>query len=119
MIYKISKEYTETPGGRCINGGKYSGEDFRNNHLIPLIERCKEQEETLIIDLDDGYGYSTGFLEETFGGLIRKGYTQETLNIISFISNEEPELIDTILTYIKEENDRIHKRKLTMWYNNI
>ena len=87
MVYKISKEYTETPGGRYINGGKYSGEDFRNNHLIPLIERCKEQE--------------------------------ETLNIISFISNEEPELIDTILTYIKEENDRIHKRKLTMWYNNI
>jgi len=118
MIYKISKEYTETPGSRYINEGKYSAEDFRDNHLIPLIERCKEQEEKLIIDLDGGYGYSTGFLEETFGGLIRKGYSIEDLNLISFVSDEEPELIDTILTYIKEENDRTNKRKLQMWYNN-
>lgn len=115
MTYKISEKYTQTPGGRYIKSGPFSGEDFRDNHLIPLIEKCRIIEENLILDLDGGYGCSTGFLEETFGGLVRKNYTEEELlSMISFISNEEPELIDTILTYIKEENDRIHKRKLTL-----
>ncbi len=110
MILKISKEYTETPGGRYIKEGEYSGEDFRNNYLKPKIEECLKTNETLIIDLDGGYGYSTGFLEESFGGLIRCGLTKEDLNTITFISKEEPDLIDTILTYIDEENTRIHKK---------
>ncbi len=35
MILKISEDYSETPGGRYIKEGKFSGEDFRNTHLIP------------------------------------------------------------------------------------
>lgn len=114
MIYKISKEYTKTPGSRYKKEGSHSGEDFRDRILIPLIEKCKKSNENLIIDLDGVYGYSKGFLEETFGGLIRKGYSEEELlNNIGYISTEEPELIDTILTYISDENSRINKIKLT------
>lgn len=112
MILKISEDYSETPGGRYIKEGKFSGEDFRNTHLIPKIKECQKSNEKLIIDLDGGYGYSTGFLEESFGGLIREGYRKEDLSILSFISNEEPDLINTILTYIEEENNRIHRKTM-------
>lgn len=68
--------------------------------------------EKLIIDFDGGYGYSTGFLEETFGGMIRKGYAlSELLNHMNFISNEEPEIIMQVITYMKEEEQRQMKLK--------
>lgn len=103
MTINIAKEYTETPGARYISDGPYSGEDFRDNILESKYKKCIENKEKLVINFDGGYGYSTGFLEECFGGLVRKGYNgDEMLATMIFISDEEPNLIDDIIEYITD-----------------
>ena len=103
MIINIAGEYTKTPGARYIADGEFSGEDFRNTILEPRYKECKENNKKLTINFDGGYGYGTSFLEESFGGLVRKGYSsEELLKNIELISEEEPELIDKVVKYIKE-----------------
>lgn len=112
MEINISKDYTKTPGGRFIKEGKFSGEHFREKLLEPSLLKAVKNNEPLIINLDDGYGYASCFLEEAFGGLIRKGYNpQDLLNIFIFISNEEPELIQEIKEYISENESIILNKK--------
>lgn len=116
MIIKIARDYTKTPGARYISDGPFSGEDFRDRILEKKYLESLEKKDILIIDFDgDVYGYSTGFLEEIFGGMIRKGYSQEELlRHIQFISHDDPELIPTILEYMQEEEKRSVKRKI-LW----
>lgn len=102
MIINIANEYTKSPGGRFIDEGKYSGEDFRESKLAPAFEKCQENGEELVVNLDGGYGYGSSFLEEAFGGLARKTHNKNILKI-SLISDEEPKLIDDILGYMKDE----------------
>lgn len=110
MNINICKDYTDTPGGRYIKQGDFSGEDFRNKLLKPKYIEAIEKREKLKIDLDGGYGYGSSFLEEAFGGLIReldKNYKQ-VLEVIEVKSDDEPSLIDDITKYI---NDAIKKKK--------
>ena len=57
----------------------------------------------LRIILDGSAGYSTAFLEEAFGGLVREdGFTKEQLDIIDYVSDEDPTYIDDIQAYIED-----------------
>ena len=110
MNINICKDYTDTPGGRYIIQGEFSGEDFRNKILKPKYIEAIDNGEKLKIDLDGGYGYGSSFLEEAFGGLIReldKNYNQ-ALYLIEIKSVYEPSLIDDISKYI---NEAIKKKK--------
>lgn len=112
FFLKISEDYTETPGARYIADGLFSGEDFRDNVLEKKYLECLASNRKLIIDFDGGYGYSTGFLEESFGGMVRKGYhTTDLLNNIIFISTEEPSLINDITNYMLDEEERLVKER--------
>ena len=104
MRINISKDYTDTPGGRYICEGEFSGEDFRNTLLEPKFLESKNNNEKLTIDFDDTYGYSDSFLEEAFGGLARKYTTNVVNNILQFISNDEPSLIKKVEDYIRNCN---------------
>ena len=104
----IAKEYTKTPGGRFKKEGDYSGEDFRDTILIPAYNEAIENNEVLRINLDGGYGYGSSFLEESFGGLVRK-LGKVDANIIEIVSEEEPQLVDDIKQYIEDENRRIEE----------
>lgn len=108
MEIKVSKMYTETPGGRFKKDGEFSGEHFRDTFLESYVLNAIKNKEKLIINLDGGYGYSAGFLEESFGGLVRKGYNaNDLLEILIIVSNEEPELIEEIKSYILDSSNII------------
>ena len=102
MTIHIANDYSKSPGGRYISKGPYSGEDFRESVLLPAFEKCQNNDEELIINLDGGYGYGSSFLREAFGGLARKTKNPNILQI-TLISDEEPQLIDDILGYMKDE----------------
>lgn len=97
----ICDDFSKTPGARYRNEGPYSGEEFREEILMPKFIEAKSQGEKIVIELDGGYGYATSFLEEAFGGLARCFDSKEILSIISLISNDEPALIEDISEYIK------------------
>lgn len=101
LVINIAKDFSETPGARSREDGKYSGEEFREEVLIPKFLEAKEKKEKLLIDFDGGYGYLISFLEEAFGGLARKFGSKEVIQILEFKSDEEIALIDRVITYIE------------------
>lgn len=109
MRINIANDYTDTPGGRYISQGPFSGEDFRNKILIPALKNAiSNNKEKLEIDFDGVYGYGVSFLEESFGGLIREGFKYNDIKkYIIFISNEDDTIIPKIEKYLKEANDRL------------
>ena len=61
------------PGPRYREQGACSGEQFREDVLIPQVRKSLARGETLLVELEDArFGYPTGWLEEVFGGLVRK-----------------------------------------------
>lgn len=61
--------YTDTPIGRDGLDGPKNGADYRDNYVIPALE------EYVLVKLDftETLGTTPSFLEEIFGGIIRKG----------------------------------------------
>lgn len=64
----IASDFSTTPGGRYYEDGEHTGQEFRERFLIPAIEEFN----SLKIVLDGAEGYPSSFLEEAFGGLMRK-----------------------------------------------
>ncbi len=95
---KVS-DFSKCPGGRFKSDGKYSAQEFREKYLEPLFrdESCTEE---VIIDLDGVEGYSTAFLEETFGGLARLFGEKKILERLNFKCIDEPLIVDEIKKYI-------------------
>lgn len=98
---KISKDFSEIPGGRTIEEGDYSGEAFRDTVLIQKYEEAEQNDEILEIDFDDCYGFGTSFLEEAFGGLVRKYHKHGILRRIRIISFEDETIPDNIRKYVE------------------
>lgn len=103
IILNIAKDFSRCPGARFSSEGDFSGEEFRNNCLVPKLREAIEQGVRLKIILDGSAGYSTAFIEESFGGLIRiNGFTLNQLQEkLLFVSDEDPSYIDDIKTYMK------------------
>ncbi len=95
-------DFTESPGPRYQCQGKGSGEQFRENHLIPIFDEAVKKCEELIVNLDGApFGYPTSFLEEAFGGLARKRGLRNVLDCIRITSTDEPALKSEIEHYIR------------------
>jgi hypothetical protein len=67
---RIATEYSDTPLGRFPADGDFNGTKFREEFLRPALQ----SESKVIVVIDDVEGYGSSFLEEAFGGLVRKGY---------------------------------------------
>ncbi|WP_420415940.1 STAS-like domain-containing protein [Marinovum algicola] len=74
-VIRIADDFNEFPGGRYPEDGDGNGTDFRERFLEPALSRG----ERVKIDLDGTRGYPSSFLEEAFGGLIRKGVSREKI----------------------------------------
>ena len=109
MEIKISEEFSETPGGRFIKEGPYSGELFRETILLPKYEKAIENSEILTIDFDGTYGYANGFLEEAFGGMIRNHSKLNLLNNLYLLSTENDSIIERINEYVNNAK-AVYKR---------
>lgn len=113
MEINIVKEYTDKPGARYESQGSNSGEKFRDTILYPKYLKTVESNDILIVNLDGGYGYGSSFLEEAFGGLIRKLKKEKNASykkandIIKIISNDNKTWIDKIKTYIDNEVKKV------------
>ncbi|QEK02434.1 DUF4325 domain-containing protein [Treponema phagedenis] len=86
-------------GGRFIHISPDSGEEFRNNFLIPFLKKNKTACQ-LCVDFAGTIVFTSGFLEESFGGAIRLGF--ETVKKIQF-KNIPPEIKKELLRLIKEK----------------
>ena len=72
----IAQDYTHFPIGRFRRHGIGSGEQFREEFLIPALKNGK----SISVVLDGTSGYPSSFLEEAFGGLVRSGFEYDDLS---------------------------------------
>jgi STAS-like domain of unknown function (DUF4325) len=110
MLLKIASDFSTAPGPRRKTEGGYSGEEFRQDILLPKLLEAIEKHSDLTVDLDGTAGYGTSFLEESFGGLIRENHlTLATLNkTLKIVSLEEPDLEAEIREYMRDaESERV------------
>ena len=108
-VLSVALDYSPSPGGRTTEDGKYPGDKFRDTFLLPIIE--KYPNEQIILDLDGGEGYGTSFLEETFGGLVRLGYTKEQIYNTFEIKSALKSDLRLIEQYIDDETARQNAKK--------
>lgn len=96
----VLKQFSDEPIGRFPEDGPDNGQRFRLELLVPALE----QNQYVFIDLDGTEGYGSSFLEEAFGGLVRKHrYSAEELEArLSFKSEEDDSFIDEIWQYIQD-----------------
>lgn len=107
-LISISKDFTETPGGRYKSDGPYTGEVFRENLLYPALQEFDLVE----VDLDGTLGYGSSFLEEAFGGLIRvKGMTLEELNNKLIIKSSRQLYSERVKRYLDDAQKMRFKSK--------
>ncbi|WP_323941601.1 STAS-like domain-containing protein [Aeromonas hydrophila] len=100
-------DFSEFPGARYKRLGPYSGEEFRDDVLIPAIHSNHK----VIVNFDGVFGYGSSFLEEVFGGLIRLGIDENVVRdiISSAISNDDPDVLSEIKSYVEDAVKIKHK----------
>ena len=97
---QVARDFSRFPFGRYLSHGPFSGEAFRNNLLK---KRLREFSRVRVV-LDGALGYSSSFLEEAFGGLVRDMHwsQKDFSEKIEIISNDDPTLVDEIFQYAKD-----------------
>lgn len=100
----VSEDFSPHPGARYRVNGELSGEEFREEFLEPLI--ADNRIERIEVDLDGVDGYATSFLEEAFGGLVRKYGYDQVAKRIRIISDEDSSLIPLIDEYMKDAHQK-------------
>ena len=108
MFIKISTDFTDTPGGRDIKEGPFSGEQFRKEILSPKYAEALKKGEKLTVDFDGCFGYATSFLEESFGGLVRERQEKGILNHINLISNDDLSVYRLVNDYVQKAESKLH-----------
>lgn len=70
IMITIATDFSPVPAGRFVGDGPFSGEAFRETILRARLAA----HDVVTVVLDGAAGYPSSFLEEAFGGLVRKGY---------------------------------------------
>lgn len=67
FVISIAQDFSETPAGRYKKDSSSSGQQFREDLLVPALRShdCVE------VNFDGTLGFGSSFLEEAFGGLVR------------------------------------------------
>jgi hypothetical protein len=86
FVITIASDFTEFPGGRYRVDGKFSGEEFRDDVLVPALRT----HEHVTVVLDGTAGYPSSFIEEAFGGLVRlHGFSRRDLETkLTVVAND-------------------------------
>lgn len=84
-------------GPRFKRLGPESGEEFREEFFIPWLEQNKQNSD-LTVDFDGTVVYTPSFLEETFGGAIRKKYFQVKNLKFTNLPNEQKKDIEKYIS---------------------
>ena len=99
MFFKVSEQFTDAPGGRYRKYGDHSGEELRDDYLIPLLD--SHPDEKLTIDFDGIYGIARSTLDEVFYGLVKKKGA-EVIDRIEIVSWEDPSVLFDALDSMNE-----------------
>ena len=93
----VGRDFSPYPAGRLRSDGRYSGERFRQEYLVPHLKNGY----VVKIEMDSAFGYGPSFIEEAFGGLVRvegfeKDWLKKHLIIVTDLTNRSKMIFDDI-----------------------
>lgn len=100
-VIRVAEEFSPHPAGRFRRHGKFTGEVFREDFLIPALR----QNDQVVIDFSGVSGLKSSFLEEAFGGLVRQGVSAESLRKMRFESSDASHAVE-ITEYISKAQSK-------------
>lgn len=95
------KDWSEYPRSRFRREGPGSAEEFRDDHLVPLLYWCHAHRARLYVHLDGCAGFAHSFLEELFGGLRRIG--AKSVDRVHIVYDEDPDTAEIARNFLKGE----------------
>lgn len=94
---KIARDFSRFPAGRFNADGPFSGECFRDRFLEPALK----QRQRISIDFDGCAGFGSSFLDEAFGGIVRKLHlTQSDVKNLIELKSEDESLLAEVKEYL-------------------
>lgn len=92
VTINVAEDFSTRPMGRDKSDGRYNGEKFREEFIVPYLN--DKNISKIDINLNNLSVVGSSFLEETFGGLVRKGYSRMDLSKIHLIASDEDYVIE-------------------------
>jgi hypothetical protein len=89
--YDVADRFTPDIGGRFRSDGEFSGEEFREAVVLPLVREALETGRSIRFNFDGVTGMPTSFLEEAFGGLFRLHRDLPTERVLQLVKIEAPD----------------------------
>lgn len=88
MINIDVANFSKTPFGRYSTDSDFSAEQFRETVLVPALESAEG--DSIVVDFSRvALGVGSSFLEEAFGGLVRRGFDKglllDNINVVDRI----------------------------------
>lgn len=101
-VVELKKGF-EYQGPRTRELGCNSGEEFRDDFLIPWLKSFSKGD-LGIVDFSGTKVYMSSFLEEAFGGAVREGYSEivKKLQFINMDKDSQKDLLGYIATALKK-----------------
>jgi hypothetical protein len=90
-------DFSEFPGGRFVENGPFSGEEYRKTVLLPALESC----EIVEIDFAGVFVAAPSFLDEAFGEIVKRLGPAEFRRRIQVRSDEDPDIFKQIERIVK------------------
>ena len=96
-VISIAQDFSPSPAGRYVSDGPFPGEKFLIELLLPAMQQYSE----VTVNLDGTSGMGSSFLEEAFGGLVRRGFSREQLRQKLHIQTSRESYEHRIWNYIE------------------
>lgn len=98
-------DFSVYPSGRDAIDGDFNGQKFREEVLVPAVKKAQSTGQKIHVSLAHVLSFGSSFLEEAFGGLVRKRIVDKNfLEKNLFVDPGKPahaRYKDVIFQYIK------------------
>ena len=93
----LAEDFSSFPAGRYHPAdGPYTGQRFREEHLVPALGKLGEAERLEVV-FGGVEGCGSSFLDEAFGGLVRDaGFSKAFLEKHLHLTTSDPDLKDVV-----------------------
>lgn len=100
VIIDLGRDFARLPFGRFPDDGPNNATRFRDEFVIPALEKGG----TVTVVLDNAKGIGSSFLEETFGELAKRlGFSvDDFFRRIVIVSEDHPDLIESVREYVTD-----------------